>query len=1355
MSELTFNLVCKQLKKDKSYGDIIEKVNVLSGAAIIFLGTRAVSGDISAFVNALAIKDELINITKCIIEKIVGNKTNKYDERLDLIRWSYSIIYYTSFFDVLDEKLPENIRKSLELKVKEKEHIFSESVISAQQKGGISNEVDEYIFFPSIYCKYSEIEDRLNKLYFTMCEGLRQFVDMLSFKDNNEERIVGEFEAIIKDIPKYAIKRFKSQYLYLASHFNEFYVYVQMQEMQEIDKTLEKIYEKMVSIGKSKSDKIDIGLQEVSSVLLNLPEKIEEEKINTIVQSLLEKYQGEIEKPIIDSNTSDEKLQYPSIKKAFIPQSYKIINYSGKEQLENKKTWETCDIFQDMDSFWAQYLYHPDSFKNLLLILGEPGGGKSLLTKILSARMITNDNVIIRIPLRDINVDNDIEVLICEQLQKDGDTTDKISTFKWFAEHFKKNPITVIFDGYDEVLQATGGIYKTFLKKILKFQLECEERHRPIRIIVTSRETLIDKAELPIGTIVMKLLEFNSLQRKRWIDVWNEYNNDVYKLEKINPFSLPIDNSSIEELSRQPLLLLMLAIYDANIEEGINSLGQNSVISRTTLYNELLCRFIRRELKKGARGKEVEYDELDSNEQEVMVNCELERLGIAALGMYIRGKLSLQVLELENDLDTMDIDLPVYEKCRKLLSQAEILFGSFFFIHDSQSGNIEDDNKNIAFEFLHKTFYEFLVANLILKYLINEIEGLNDLRKGRNINNYNKALDDPNHLGKQFYLTLIYTHLCAEPEILEMIVEWKDILLKNEFEDSREEFEYTLSELFQKQVEIIITDLLLPDIWKENNCNFNEKKSYLQYCAMFLMNLLILQISTNSSGKCSLKIDEWKYLSLFWTMNIDEEILLKFTALFYVEQKEKQVIVKKKEIGYKVENKSKLVQTIELSNFVQDTVKCNLTKLHSTDLKNNEKQRCYEVLAQNGVDLKFERRVDELFQYSMSKSNRKINISRYIESCCDELYNQKIDEKLFTEWLLYLNFLIEEKYEERDAWYVERRYKYLNELLSLTFKQYFRNDNIIILVWELVNKLGAGQNKNNIYGMFEYMSRCRPHTYLAILKKAKMLNYALSTLDFEERVLEYCERYLNEYPIEIIEIFSIVQWKEPHVFLDNILYRMEYSIEEVFHKAPHVILSFLKLLNIEGYSFFIEKVERCFKADFDYFLKRFPDLTIELIKYFIKLNFHDDIHWYIERAIEDSIDIVRKSPKAATGILELMILIENKQGIRKVKHEIMRRYDSFLHKYIESALDYLIILYTNGEQDEESSDFLIQCFKSILGQYNAVSIFDISILLNSLDRSSVHKLGAYWNENHFLFEISCPSLADVINKFYGRYRRLR
>ena len=49
-------------------------------------------------------------------------------------------------------------------------------------------------------------------------------------------------------------------------------------------------------------------------------------------------------------------------------------------------------------------------------------------------------------------------------------------------------------------------------------------QHRPVRIIVTSRITLIDKAIIPPGTTVMRLEPFNEPRRTEWITRWNACN---------------------------------------------------------------------------------------------------------------------------------------------------------------------------------------------------------------------------------------------------------------------------------------------------------------------------------------------------------------------------------------------------------------------------------------------------------------------------------------------------------------------------------------------------------------------------------------------------------------------------------------------------------------------------------------------------------------------------------------------------------------------------------------------------------------------------------------------------------------
>ena len=133
----------------------------------------------------------------------------------------------------------------------------------------------------------------------------------------------------------------------------------------------------------------------------------------------------------------------------------------------------------------------------------------------------------VRVELRSINADNEIESQIEEQIQKD---IARRVEFSALMDSLNQRPAIVIFDGYDELLQATGQVFAGYLNKIHNFQdREAKTLDRnPVRTIVTSRVTLIDKAVIPEGTTVVRLLEFSESQRERWISIWNDANKTYF-----------------------------------------------------------------------------------------------------------------------------------------------------------------------------------------------------------------------------------------------------------------------------------------------------------------------------------------------------------------------------------------------------------------------------------------------------------------------------------------------------------------------------------------------------------------------------------------------------------------------------------------------------------------------------------------------------------------------------------------------------------------------------------------------------------------------------------------------------------
>lgn len=1208
MKKLTFQSLYKGLKGKPPLSIIAEDLSILFGAVVSLIGNPAASS-ITAFITALAEKDKLINLGKTVLNAILNQQPIDYSGRVEQMKEAYGTIFFTAFFDELDQKLPDNIRQSIQLSLSEKQSIFHNTTAPSSEEHLDKQE----IIYPDIVYGYTAVDEYLEVMYRSMSNRLRDFVKALSFQDTAEEKDLRIFEEVLNKLPSVAARRFHDQYLVLCSQFNEFYIFTQIEREKEQELQCENRYRTILSAAMYTRDSAVAGMANLEEIIMDFPNQIKKEKVREIVNELIRTYKSSINRPLIETKDVDEKLTYPLICNAFIPQAYKLLKYSGKEHLEQPETWKDLDPEQDMTSFWARYCLDPGSVENLLLILGEPGGGKSLLTKILCARMIAPTNIFIRIPLREHNMEDEIESIVCRQIAKDGDSSELIPTFKWFAEEFGGSPVTLLFDGYDEVMQATGGVYRNLLKKIQQFQDRCQAQQRPIRVIVTSRETLIDKADIPEKTTVMKLLEFDKTRKEQWIDIWNDSNHNALSEDGINDFSLPNGHKDIEELSGQPLLLLMLAIYDANFETKTNALKQQNnreeTLDRTKLYDELLRRFIRRELRKGRKGQDNSFNEVNEIEQIVMVDEEMKKLGIAALGMFVREKLSLKVQELENDLAYMSAKVTSYDnKNMIMLKSAEAIFGSFFFIHDSRTGN-EADEAEASFEFLHKTFYEFLVADLILQYLIDAVDDLNERKvsERRGENHYWAALDDPSSFDVAYYAALNSACLCTEPEIIQMIAEWKSNKLRKYFQRTCCEFDevmdHVMTDIFNRHAAMIRTGIFKPFI--EGKGGLAGGRHYLQACAVYLMNLLILQILT--SGHCRLKIEEWSYISQFIKLNTplskkakpvdlmdekparklkinpSEEIILKFMALFQFQRNGEDVVVLKREKAGKFERENLQEARMDVFDFIQDNVTWKVYRLHDANSSLNLKQQYRQDLLDQGFDLDFEVNLAQLHKAVLSPTQptiHELNDIIYIGVKC--LTKGYEDVTLVLDWLLCISLLIDKiTWPEPQINKIKLRKSAIwEELSDIILHRYLGESKIVLTFLEIIKKFGYEATLMDTYWLenkFLFESHTSPDILVALMET---LPY--NTID-----------YINRHEIN----YHTVQLCLKYIQYTN---------------SPRAIATFLRLLYATGSISTSHPILNEIRKNWDKYLYTSPEDMPELLQVYLQIGRFKDVKYFFQ-----------------------------------------------------------------------------------------------------------------------------------------------
>lgn len=945
----------KSFLEEENIGvEILDKFDKLFDAAIIF--TPIVLGPAYLpLLSCLEVKDRLVNIGKSILESINSICKPDYVTRAQQIKYAYALIVYTSYFDAIDEILPKKLVRVLKKELETKG--FLEQEIDNDNNTLLSDYMD--IPFSDHIDSYSETIDQLNKLYENASERMLRLIDAKKSEIDSNGKFAIDIKTLMTEVNKLAIKNYEAQYIDLASNFNDFAFYVQSLEFQSI--------QKIVKEQSKRIESIDVGFRTLNELVNSLNNNSINSNSQDIVEELKSKYQKEILKPIIKDKeiySDDEtvKLKFPRIVDAFIPQSYKCLSYTQRNmKLEEPEVWNDLDQHNDLDAFFIKYLSNPNSIDNPLIILGHPGSGKSLLTKVLSAQLMCDYYTVIRIPLREVNAESSIDMLVENQIRNDSNRP-LIYGYGAFAKEFSDKPLLIILDGYDELLQAKGEVYSNYIQKVKEFQEYQKDANRPVRIIVTSRITLIDKAIIPENSTIVRLLEFSEEQQKAWINIWNKENKDYFKYNDVEPFSLPDkSNKSIMELSEQPLLLLMLALYDS---EGNSLVKLKNEIKRTQLYNNLIRRFVLRERRR--------YDgflDLESNEQVKILNKAMSRLGVVAIGMYNRQTVHIHSNELENDLKFYNLNREKKREVNgKKLNDSDSLLAGFFFIHESKAQDEEKGDKGLenAYEFLHNTFGEFLTADFILNCAIKEICKINFYKTTPSLNSeLLKLQTNESWLNKEWYSCLMFTPLYTRTVVLEMMKEHKAKIIKDNKLDEAV-FCDCLKFIVENEFKKVLYNKCYPNIMIEDN-HFNRNISLLECLSVYTMNLIILASVLCPNG---FKFDEknyvdnynpdenissWRKLCSLWRSCFSEKDLTGLSSIIKanrIDESYLQIISNEKFESMPYKNPIDISLCVSFA--LSETLNVGLTGLHSKhlfDVLEMNDMKCLEYYKQNCPDL--------------------------------------------------------------------------------------------------------------------------------------------------------------------------------------------------------------------------------------------------------------------------------------------------------------------------------------------------------------------------------------------------------------------
>jgi hypothetical protein len=416
-------------------------------------------------------------------------------------------------------------------------------------------------------------------------------------------------------------------------------------------------------------------------------------------------YMSALAEPITPAGDMPVGLEIPTLGEGYIDHRIRVAEVTSSSDPGRESWWTDVQINASACNFLLTSLTSPKALRAPLVLLGQPGSGKSVLTRILAARFSLAGFLPVRVELRQAAADADLQDQIEFAIRS---ATGEIIQWSEIVESGDRVLPVVIFDGFDELLQATGASQNDFLLRIQGFQEREARLGRPLAVIVTSRAAVTDRARFPHGATAIRLEPFDERQITAWLKIWAQNNRVSLARRGMRPLPASVA-LSYGELAEQPLLLLMLALYDADA----NVLQQRSaVLSQTELYSRLLKDFARREIRKHSPA--LHEDDIES-----AVEAELLRLSVVAFAMFNRRSQWVPEADLDSDFSALLIDRRPHKSgsdpAQTELTVAQLTVGRFFFVHEARATH---GNRQLrTYEFLHATFGEFLVARLVVQIL--------------------------------------------------------------------------------------------------------------------------------------------------------------------------------------------------------------------------------------------------------------------------------------------------------------------------------------------------------------------------------------------------------------------------------------------------------------------------------------------------------------------------------------------------------------------------------------------------------------------------------------------------------------
>ncbi|WP_344615334.1 hypothetical protein [Dactylosporangium salmoneum] len=692
---LTYRGALRLLGSDDSR--VLKVLDVTLGGLILAAGPWAYTGaQAASFLwGAVDHKNEAIGMFQKLVDAGVARLSHTSGrKRFELLEAAHTTIVGAAFFDAWRDEL-RDVWDELDVSKAEQVRLLTGNLDDDLVRVLCTAEIP----MPSAAGGFSRaMEHQLRPYLHHAAEACLAFFSGLAA---GEDVTSLDEPGVAASVVEKALARYREYYLRLATDVREFLVWATLGGQDALGDSLGELRDSMYR----RLDRQEHALAALTA-LLELPGRTIPAGGKS--ELLRQANAAVLSRPPVPDNVLRyvPDLRMPSVEDSFVTPHYQVVENGPDIDIADDEQWRSRLVHNDLETFFAAYFGSPMSTSAPLLVLGDPGSGKSTLSKALAARLPADRFLVIRVPLRDVTADEHVHTQIEEAL--DNILPGRVQ-WHTLADESRDIVRVVIFDGLDELIQSVG-VGRRYLREIEDFQAKEAAAGSPVSVVVTSRTLVMGRTWVPKGCLVIKLAEFTDDQVRTWLTGWHDANARMAAAGTVR--LLDFDGArQLPELTRQPLLLLLIALYVADPQAPPLAGAQTS---SAALYQRLIENFVRREIDQGRQG--FGPDELDGE-----VARRRWQLGLAAVAMFNRRRTYVLDGDLTADLAAFSAFGPT--------GGADDVIGQFFFVHAAAATVPARIERRKSFEFLHSTLGEFLLADTVLDEFLSLCETVHAPRR--------------------------------------------------------------------------------------------------------------------------------------------------------------------------------------------------------------------------------------------------------------------------------------------------------------------------------------------------------------------------------------------------------------------------------------------------------------------------------------------------------------------------------------------------------------------------------------------------------------------------------------------------